>query len=69
MILTIVILAYVANVFLTRWMNKKLYQLDNDFTPLIIIWFIPVLGFIAYSIIYLIEYLKNHPTKFTGKNW
>lgn len=69
MIVLIVILAYVANIFLARWMNKKLYQLDNDFTPLIIIWFIPVLGFISYFIVYLIEYLKNHPTKFTGKNW
>jgi hypothetical protein len=69
MILTIVILAYVANVFLTRWMNKKLYQLDNDFTPLIMIWFLPIVGFIAYFIIYLIEYFEKHPTKFTGKNW
>ena len=68
MTIIILILTYVASVFLTRWMNKKLYQLDNDFDVLPGLWFIPVFGFIGYFIAYQLE-KPSQKNWFTGKNW
>ena len=67
MITAIIILAYVANVFLTRWMNKVLYQIDDTNPIATVIWFIPLFGFLTLLIIYLAEYSKSN--WFTGKDW
>lgn len=64
---TIIILAYVASVFLNRWLNKIAYKrLCADIT--VWSWFVPIACSIAMIIIILenIEIKKNW---FTGKNW
>lgn len=67
MTITIIILAYVANVFLNRWLNKIAYKrryLNIDVWA----WFIPF----SCSIVMLIIILQNIKIKdnwFTGKKW
>lgn len=66
MIITIIILAYVANVFLTRWLNKIDYKYYNaDPTPFL--WFIPLAGTLVILISLISEVKTNN--WFTGKNW
>jgi hypothetical protein len=66
--ITIIILAYIANIFLNRWLNYKLWQQDKDTPKCPLMWFIPV----AYVIAFIIVILDNEEWKnnwFTGKYW
>ncbi len=67
----IIILTYIANIFLARFFNKLLFKLDENFNSIPIIWFIPLIGLVSYSVIYLIESSKsnNRSNWFTGKDW
>ena len=60
--------AYVANVFLTRYLNYILYKMDSDYKPMVGLWFIPIASIIAYIFVILTnkKYQKNW---FTGKYW
>lgn len=67
MIIAIIIILYILQVFLNRWLNKILYKTaDWDITP--VAWFTPVACTIAFIIIYFIDndYGDNW---FTGKYW
>ena len=67
MIITIIILAYVANVFLNRWLNKIAWKKELiDILP--ITWFIPILSTIGYLSIFINE-INFKSNWFTGKNW
>ena len=69
MILTLIILAYILNVFATRWINKKLYKLC-EYNPIVPLWwFIPIVAFIALSVVYIVDTYKDRGNWFTGKNW
>jgi hypothetical protein len=74
MTIAIIILAYVASVFVTRWMNKLACKWDKEPDQIwIVIWFLPILN-IAMFISILIGILLRHKPKikvnwFTGKNW
>jgi hypothetical protein len=61
----IIILAYIANIFLARFFNKLLFKLDENFNSIPIIWFIPLIGLVSYSVIYLIESSKSN----NRSNW
>ena len=66
MITTIIILAYVASVFLNRWMNKIIYKAEGaEYLISPKGWFIPVIS----TIVLFGEVLDNRNTWFTGKNW
>jgi hypothetical protein len=78
MTLSLIILAYVANVFLNRWLNKKIYDVYKlGATPFI--WFLSLIGTAVICLAFLIEFLersyeklnaKNRFTNwFTGKHW
>ena len=71
MTITIIILAYVANVFLNRWLNKIIIKQNSESSIVPIIWFMSFVGTILF-IPFIIEYSK-HTNKFinwfTGKNW
>ena len=68
MTITIIILAYVANVFFNRWLNKVLYKKDViEITPFFV-WFIPILSIIVFLWIWADE-IKPSSNWFTGKNW
>jgi sugar phosphate permease len=68
MIVLISITLYLVNIFISRWMNKYLYQRKMVFSIDIVFWFIPIVTILGYLIIYFIEgeFEKNW---FTGKNW
>lgn len=67
MTIAIIILAYVANVFLTRWLNKIVWKKDLiDILP--ITWFLPILSIIGYLAI-LFKEIETQKNWFTGKNW
>jgi hypothetical protein len=70
MTITIIILSYVISVFVARWFNKKSYELDGG-ASIPLIWFIPVLGVIAFFVIYILVIFKidSKHNWFTGKNW
>ncbi len=76
MITLIIILAYIANIFISRWMNKIMYQ-KHEYYVIPNLWFIPLLTivFLIYAkiieehndgVFYIAEEDKNW---FTGKNW
>lgn len=71
MILTIIILAYIANIFLNRWLNKIIVKQKPESSIVPIVWFMSFVGTILF-ISFVIEYSK-HTNKFinwfTGKNW
>lgn len=70
MTITLIILAYVANVFFNRWLNKVIY--DNNILDdiLWVLWFIPF----ATTIIFILVLLANiseitRTNWFNGKHW
>ena len=71
MTILIIIIAYIANVFLNRWLNKVLYkiQVRKYKAPSIdkASWFLSIISTLAL----LIEILRElgHFDWFTGKNW
>jgi predicted PurR-regulated permease PerM len=71
MILTIIILAYVANMFLNRWLNKIIVKINRESSIVPIVWFMSFVGTILFFS-FIIEYSK-HTNKFinwfNGKNW
>jgi hypothetical protein len=65
MTITLIILAYVANVFFNRWLNKIMYQKYND-NIIPIIWFFPAPIMLVF---FIISYFDNIENWFTGKHW
>ncbi len=66
MITSLIIIAYIANVFLNRYLNKILYKMTMSKTPFL--WFIPIITTIALLIAIVTE--KGFKDNwFTGKNW
>lgn len=70
MTIALIILAYVASVFLNRWLNYLIYKYfddldEEDIVP--IIWFIPVIGTI-FIIVTVLQLLYSE-SWFTGKHW
>jgi hypothetical protein len=69
MTIAIIILAYVANVFLNRWLNKIVFKIDEDYVIIPNIWFVPVVVTIAFLVIIIKEKNKPETNWFTGKYW
>jgi len=70
MTITLIILAYVANVLFNRWLNKVIYENNILDDTLCVLWFIPL----ATTIIFILILLANiseitRSNWFTGKNW
>jgi hypothetical protein len=64
----IIILAYVANVFLNRWLEKIIFDKTGDIGELIpFVWFLSLIT----TIILIIEIVNKSKFSnwFTGKNW
>lgn len=66
MTITIIILAYVANVFLNRWLNKIVYKSNKVILP--VLWLFSLIG-TAVLIYEIVDNWKIQDTWFTGKNW
>jgi cytochrome c-type biogenesis protein CcmH/NrfF len=64
----IIIILYVLNIFIARWMNKILFKKGILKYKEWIEWFIPIIPIIIYVAIYFIEN-KFNSNCFTGKNW
>jgi cbb3-type cytochrome oxidase subunit 3 len=77
MIVFILVLAYIANVFLNRWLAKILHSVDKFYDSLAILWFFSL--FYTVVVIFIIWYEKRERREnintskfydwFTGKNW
>ncbi len=63
----VLILAYIANVFLNRWLNKIAYK-RGDANIEFLYWFVPIATTMAMLAIVL-QNIKIKKNWFTGKNW
>jgi len=68
MIITMIILAYIGNVFLNRWLNKIVYK-KNIAKIEVFTWFIPVLVTIAFILVLLNHFIEKKSNWFIGKHW
>lgn len=62
--ITIIILAYVTNVFLNRWLNKIVYKKKIDMNIMPFMWFLSLFGTLWY-----LHDLSKYDNWFTGKHW
>jgi hypothetical protein len=69
MIVAIIIIAYVLNVFLNRWLNKLIYKYDRDPELMIGVWFIPIVSTLFFLIVLIILSANKDTNWFTGKYW
>lgn len=71
MTLTIILLAYVANVFLNRWINKIAHKIDDYIPKMVLFWFVPIIP--SCMFLFLIAINKYDDMEkdnwFTGKHW
>jgi hypothetical protein len=63
----IIIIAYIVNVFLNRWINKIAFKIDL-FEPIPFIWFFSLISTVV-MLGFIIAELLDRPTWFGGKNW
>lgn len=66
--ITIIILAYVANVFLNRWLNKIYWKQDNNNKVLPWSWFFSLFN-TAVLLYLIVDKSFEHINWFTGKYW
>lgn len=67
----IITLSFIASLFLSRWLNMKLWQIDNDYPILPLTWFIPIITPVC---LILLIFTGPHTRGgegnwFTGKHW
>ena len=67
-ILIIIILAYILNISLARWLNKILIKLDHSYDIYAIFWFVPVIPIFSLGIL-IISNDNIQRNWFTGKYW
>ena len=63
----LIIIAYIANIFLNRWLNKIICKMDSRRNREPIIWFFSIICTIVFLIIILGE--SKMFDWFTGKHW
>lgn len=66
MTITIIIIAYVASVFLNRWLNKLMSK-KIGLEPIPILWFLPLVTTLA--LLYIMIVGTDLMNWFTGKHW
>jgi len=64
MILTIIILAYVLNVFLNRWLDYKTQQ-----SGIVFFWFIPIFPTIALIILGFLDFCDEKKLQINNRFW
>jgi hypothetical protein len=64
MILTIIILAYVLNVFLNRWLDYKIQQ-----SGFVFFWFIPIFPTIALIILGFLDFFDEKKLQINNRFW
>lgn len=64
----IIILAYIASIFLNRWLNYRVFKILSHYPKTCFLWFLPIIPAMSFIFIILSEYkFKNN--WFTGKYW
>mgnify|MGYP003670775223 CR=1 FL=1 len=69
MTVTLLIIVYLLNVFLNRWLNKMIYKHNHDDDLMTAIWFIPIVSTIFLFIIFIDVSANKEKNWFTGKYW
>ena len=64
--IALIIIAYILNVFLNRWLNYIIYK--NDKVKATPIWFFSIMGTIVFLAIMIINYFSK-PNWFIGRDW
>ena len=67
MTITLIIIAYILNVFLNRWLNYTIYTKYGEL-KVPAIWFLSIISTIIFIIVIMIYYFEND-NWFTGKHW
>jgi hypothetical protein len=67
MTITLIIIGYILNVFLNRWLNYIIYT-KHRLVKIPFIWFCPLIPTIALIYIIVDKYFENE-NWFTGKYW
>ena len=70
MIIALIIIAYILNVFLNRWLNYIIFKkYSGTITP--IIWFFSIMATVVLLLGILIMIIQNFdkPNWFTGRDW
>jgi hypothetical protein len=68
MIILIIILAYIVNVFLNRFINKIMYlKFRSNIVPFM--WFFPMPVMLLMLVFAVIEHVSDKVSWFTGKHW
>jgi hypothetical protein len=67
MTITLIIIAYILNVFLNRWLNYTIYTKYGEL-KVPAIWFLSIISTIIFIIVIMIYYFEND-NWFTGKYW
>ncbi len=69
MVITLVILAYIASIFISRWFNYLAHKRDKWISPEWGLWFAPGFNLIFTGLILISILIKTRGNWFTGKNW
>ena len=67
MTITLIIIAYILNVFLNRWLNYTIYTKYGEL-KVPAIWFLSIISTIIFIIVIMIYYFEND-NWFTCKHW
>ena len=67
MTITLIVIGYILNVFLNRWLNYILYtKYGQQNEP--VVWFLSIIATLIFIIAIIINYFENE-SWFTGKYW
>jgi len=62
--IALIIIAYILNVFLNRWLNYIVFKTDR----MIPLWFLSLFVTIPFLLVIIIDY-ATRPNWFTGRHW
>jgi hypothetical protein len=67
---TLLILSiYIISIFISRYLNYRLYKIDKYWDVAPLIWFIPIINILVFPLIYLSIITSSKSNWFTGKYW
>lgn len=73
LIFILIMIGYIVDVLINRWLNKIMYQKDKDWDIVPMLWFIPIIPTAAWIVAIIDNFLKTNNSKindwFVGKHW
>jgi hypothetical protein len=69
MITLLILSIYIISIFISRYLNYRLYKLDDRWSIEPLVWFMPIGNIIIFTVLYLSTLIGSKPNWFTGKYW